>query len=258
MTLGGSTFVWRGNDQDYSFKETIKCLTEICDHVSVAAGGQDNTYDVVRNLVLGLAEEYPDKLFTMIYITQDEWASQHGREKLSYFSNKAIEQLNTDYNLYIQCDEILTEESYPEIRRVIETGVEGVVCNRIHMWFDPFHHLIVPFERMPCGTQIVRLAKNKYRCIDDAESLHVEGTIVYSQDIDILHFGFVRDAKKHMTKIRHIQGEVFQIEVDKRCDGLEVFDPSKFFTQEDVALYEKPLPKLIQNWVNERYGAKQD
>jgi hypothetical protein len=252
-TLGGSTFCWRGNDQDYHFRETIRCLAECCDQVSVVAGGPDGTYQDTVELVKELADRYPEKFFFTSEITDEEWNSQQGREKLSYFSNAAIRMLTTDWNFYLQSDEILTEESYAEIRRVIETGIDGVLVNRTHFWFDPAHYLTVPFERMPCGTQIVRLAKTEYRCIDDAESLHVPGTLVYDPVIDILHFGFVRDPVKHMTKIRNIQGEVFQITVDSRCDGMEVFDPTKFFSMDDVAKYDKPYPKLIQQWIKDRY-----
>jgi len=253
-TLGGALFVWRGVDQDYHFEQSIECLAEFCDKVSISVGGNDGTHEKVVSLVFKLTEKYPDKSFHIRPIFEDEWNAHQGREKLSYFTNVAIEQLDTEWVCNLQADEILTPESYPIIRAIIENpSIEGVVCARRHFWYDPCHYLTVPFERMPCGTQIVRLAKQKYRAIDDAESIHVDGPMVYHPDIEILHFGFVRDPKRHMTKIRHMQGEVFQIEVDKRCDGMEVFDPSKFFSRSDVTRYERELPPLIQSWAKERY-----
>src|SRR5687768_13384750 len=57
--LGGATLVWQGNDQDYNYKETIMCLIELCDEISVVAGGLDSTDHDVSDLVYDMGLLFP-------------------------------------------------------------------------------------------------------------------------------------------------------------------------------------------------------
>jgi hypothetical protein len=257
-TLGGFTFVWRGNDQDYNFKETIRCLAEVCDEVAIVAGGPDGTYTDVVLLVLELLAEYPSKEFHTQMIDQKNWDAQVGREKLSYFSNQAADMLSSDWNIYVQCDEVLHEDSYQHILAAIEhDNVDAYFVKRWNLWRDPYHILEVPQERKPCSTEVIRLAKKQYRCVDDAESLGVPNVHVYGNidTIEIFHMGFVRHKVKHLTKIKHMLTEVFLFgENDKRAEDCEEFQPDRFFDPEkDIVPIHKPLPKLIQQWAEERY-----
>lgn len=271
-TLGGSTFVWNGIKQDYNFIETLECLYELCDEVSVACGGDDGTVDMVISWIkdktnfawttTGNEKSYfryviDGKTILVNIISKQEWDSQKGREKLSYFSNIAIAMLSTDWNFYLQCDEILHEESFPFVRQAIEHDVQAYFCRRLNLWRDPWHMLNVPQDRKPCSTEVIRLARTKYRCVDDAESLGVPDVHIFG-DIDLIqifHMGFVRDPVKHLEKIRHMQTEVFlwgdYDEKAKNCDQLQPdrwFDPEK-----DLIPIPRPLPKFIRQWCEERY-----
>jgi hypothetical protein len=256
VTLGGATFVWRGNDQDYCFMETIECLTELCDEIQVAAGGADGTWEGVFLLMKELSEAYPEKKFGLIQIIQEEWDSQQGREKLSHFSNMAISALSTDYVFYLQCDEILHEDSFPYVRAAIETGCESFFVQRLNLWKDAGHMLNVPQERKPCSTEVIRLAKARNRCVDDAESLGVTECYLMGniEDMQIFHVGFIRDKVKHLVKIRHMLVDVFQFgENDKRAENCDVFIPERFFSDDDIIPIPRPLPKFIRHWCEERY-----
>lgn len=255
-TLGGSTFVWNGVSQDYCFMETIKCLCELCDEVSIVCGGNDGT--VERVLAWDNYREDGQKVFITI-IEETLWKNEIGREKLSYFSNMAIEKLTTDYNFYLQCDEILHESSFPFIRQAIEEGQEGFMVTRFNLWSSPYKMLNVAQNRKPCSTEVLRLAKSNYRCVDDAESIGIPNwtqivSFKYLPEIRIYHMGFVRDKYKHLTKIKHMQEEVFLWEVDKRIhDNKDGFDCWKWgFTPEDVIPITESLPKFIQQWAKER------
>jgi hypothetical protein len=257
-TLGGSTFVWNGIKQDYNFIETLNCLYELCDEISIAVGGDDGTYEAFQGWLcaqIGEVPKYP-KPIKFIHIFQSEWDSQQGREKLSYFSNKAIAALETDWNFYLQCDEIIHEDSFEYIRQAIEHDVEAYVCRRLNLWGDPYHMLDVSQERKPVSTEVIRLAKTQYRCIDDAESIGVPEAHVFG-DLDLIqifHMGFVRDKTKHIQKIKHMQRDVFLMDYDKRADLSPVFDPWQWgFSKEDVIPIPRPLPKFIQKWAEDRY-----
>lgn len=254
-TLGGSTFVWRGDDQDYNYKETIHCLCELCDEVVIMAGGPDGTFWQCVEFTDSL-KQFHHKRIIVSEISQKMWDSQQGREKLSYFSNMAIEKLKTDWVFYLQCDEILHEESFPFVRQAIEHDVQAYFCRRLNLWRDPWHMLNVQQERKPCSTEVIRLARTQYRCVDDAESLGVPDVHIFG-DIDLIqifHMGFVRDPVKHLEKIRHMQTEVFlwgdYDEKAKNCDRLI---PERWFSDADLLPIPRPLPKFIRQWCESRY-----
>lgn len=258
--LGGATFVWRGKDQDYNYRETIECLCELCDEVVIMAGGPDGTYWDCVEFTDSLTQ-FHHKRIVVSEISHKMWDEQQGREKLSYFSNMAIAKLDSEWVFYLQSDEVIHEDSFDNVRQAIEMadeyGVQAYFCRRLNLWKDPYHMLNVPQERKPCSTEVIRLARSIYRCVDDAESLgvphvHIPGDI---DNILIYHMGFVRDPVKHLEKIRHMQVEVFlwgdYDEKAKNCDKLEPdrwFDPEK-----DLLPIPRPLPKFIQAWADERY-----
>lgn len=250
-SLGGSTFCWRGIDQDYNFIESLDCLYELCDQVSVAVGGPDGTPEKVFEWA---RNKKPGKVL-ITYISQEEWDAQVGREKLSFFSNLAIEKLQTDFNLYLQSDEVVHHDAAPYIRQAIETDKEAFFMRRLNLWRDPNTMLNVPQEKKPCSTEVIRLAKTKYRCIDDAESIGVPECYVLG-DIDLMtiyHLGFIRDGKKHLTKIRHMLTEVFLWSNDTRAENCDTFIPERFFSDSDLIEIPKPLPKWAVSWCRDRY-----
>lgn len=248
-TLGGSSFVWNGNIQDYNYKETTHCLSELCDKVVVVAGGVDGTYHDLQKYV----EANKLKNVTIVELPEDRWNAEHGREKLSYFSNIAIAHLTTDWNIYIQCDEILHEDSFPVIRMAIDQQAEAFLVTRYNLWKDGEHMLNVPQDRKPCSTEVIRLARQRYRCVDDAEQIaapaHIFGKI---DSIEIFHMGFVRNKKKMLVKIKNMLMNVFGWENDKRAENCEEFIPERFFSDNDIIRIPKPLPKFIQAWSDER------
>lgn len=160
--------------------------------------------------------------------------------------------LDTEWNFYLQADEIIHENSFPLIRNCIDLDVQAYLVSRFNLWGSPYTMLDVPQERKPCSSEVIRLAKSGFRCIGDAESLGVPNCM-NGTNIHIYHMGFVRDPVKHLEKIRHIQDDVFLIEHDKRIDGMDKFDPWKFFSREDVIpIPEEGLPKFIKQWAHDR------
>lgn len=250
-TLGGATFTWNAIEQDYCIIETLNCLYELCDEMSVCYGGNDGTDKLISYWI----SSHNKKPVRYRLINEKEWHRQEGREKLSFFSNIAIGLLQTEYTLYVQADEVVKESCAPFIRQAIETGEEAFMISRINCWQSAYSMLNVSQNRKPCSTEVIRLAKTKYRCVDDAESIGVpEVSLKFVPDIRIYHVGFVRDKHKHLTKIRHMQEKVFLWEVDKRIhDNTNGFDCWKWgFTPQDVVPIPEKLPKFIKQWADAR------
>jgi len=253
--LAGVTFIRNAIEFDYHIIETIKSLLECCDHVFVVDAGSD---DGTSELLSKFWEEANAPL-DLIHLRPEDWFAQQGREKLSYFTNIAIEAAQKrgfEWVLYVQADEILHESSYEWARRAIQRHPEddGILCTRHNLWGDSQHRLNVPQAQKPCSTEVIRLAKSHCRAVGDAESLNGQCKWVYDEEIVIFHTGFGRDKYKMIPKIKNMQVAVFQMggydpTLDQMADG---FDPWINFSPEDVVKISGSLPKLIQDWANDR------
>src|SRR6185503_6629055 len=139
---------------------------ELCDEISVVdAGSQDGTVDILKTL--------EDAKTKITYLSKDEWDAQHGREKLAYFMNRAIELLDTEWQFALQADEGIHENSFPVIRHAIEYEVDAYFATRYKLGKTPYLMLNVDQSRKPCSTEIIRLAKTQYRAVDDGEQIAV-------------------------------------------------------------------------------------
>jgi hypothetical protein len=254
-TLGGSLFIRNGDKYDYCYLQSIECLLQFCDKVVVCVvpTGEDGdwtTYNTINKFGDQIAS---GKLY--VRVMDDEHWKRMGfqtKHRLSIFTNYAIEMLDTDYVFNLQGDEIVDPSSYESIRLAVQEGYDGYLCKRINLWGSPYTQLNVAHHRKPCSTEIVRLAKTCYRAYDDAESLAAPWVDRDADKIKIWHMGFVRKREVHPAKIREMQGNIFKCGVDSKLEGMEVFDPLKWFGPDDLIPIEGELPPLIRQWAKER------
>ncbi|MFI5220478.1 MAG: hypothetical protein ACHQNT_13415 [Bacteroidia bacterium] len=248
-TLGGSTFIRSGNLYDYCYRESIKCLQELCDKVSVVViETDDGTAEEVKSLA--------DDKTKIICLPDSVWqATRHlKKEQLSYFSNIAHSALDTDYFFYLQGDECLHENSYDVIRTAIETpNPGGFLCRRHNLWKDCNHVLNVPIERRPCSAHVIRLAKRGTVSWDDAEQLYTQASEQFINEIILVHYGFVRKKEVHAAKIRNMMTQIFQQGEPQEIVGMEVFDSTKWFNDEDLLPFSiEQHPKIMREWIATR------
>lgn len=251
--LAGVIFIREGIKYDYCFMEAIESMLQFCDHVfCVCVSGEDETTKMLW--------EIRDTKFTMISQPSYVWENQQGTgsAKLCYFTNIAIDAAKGhgyEYVFSCQADEIVSEKSYQAIRQAVEQGEEGYMISRKNLWKDPYHELIVPDNRQPCSTKVIRLAKSKYRAVGDAESLGVPNVnFDFVSKIKMVHVGFVRKREVMKAKVENMQLNVFELSsADSKLYESEVFNPDLWFNPKtDLALISEPLPKIIQKWANER------
>jgi len=245
-TLGGSTFIYNGNKFDYNYRETITCLKDICDVVTVCViRSDDGTLEEVL--------KFEDDKCKVIILDDELWNKTTGKDRLSYFSNIAISNQRTDWDLYVQCDEIVTEDSVPYIRQAINSNIDcdSFMMQRHNLWGSPYTKLIA--ENQPCSINVIRLAKSDLRCYDDGESKRVHNlSFAFNEKIQMMHMGFVRDIKVMKSKVINMQRDVFGMDYDKKLDKSELYDPWDYFTRDQVVPIDKPLPKWIAKWASER------
>lgn len=244
MTLGGATFVFNGVKYDYCFEESIRCLQDLCDQVVVCViRSDDGTLERCKALI--------DSKTKLIVLDDELWFKTSGKERLSYFSNIAISNLDTDWVYYQQADEVLHELSFEQVRSAINSpDHEGYFTVRLNLWNDPYHFLTCPLDRQPCSTHVIRLAKSQYRCVGDGESLDVPNVI---DPVGMMfHMGFVRKRDVMKEKVIHMQEGVFQTPHDARLDEDPEFNPMRYFSKEDLSPIMSTLPRYVENWGMER------
>ncbi len=248
-TLGGTLFAYNAIKHDYCLSEAVASLKACCDEVILLdAGSDDGTKELMQS--------FADKKTKVVCLPNSAWHSQHGREKLAYFTNVAIGFLSTDWNINLQADEVIHQDSFDAIREAIsKPGAESFWNKRIDLYGDSQHYLDVPYNRKPVGTEIIRLAKTKYLSIDDAQSIAAQpADWEFLDRIRIYHCGFIRSKYVHTKKIKHMLVDIFQMGNDQNVEKMgDVFDCwSMGFSREDVKPIEEELPVFMKQWATER------
>jgi len=251
-TLGGSLFVYNGNKFDYCYKEAIDSLLALCDKVSIVDAGSDDgtAQDIEKHI-----EPHGDKVVYTRF-TNEQWHAQEGCQKLCYFTNAAIDALDTDWVFNLQADEVIHEDSFVHIRNAMEGVFDTYRVRRLNLWKTPAYMLDVSQERKPCSTAVVRLAKMPSHALGDAESLAAPNLGIYKDDLDLIqifHMGFVRDRKKQLKKMENMMVDIFHWEMDPRAKDCDELIPERFFSDDDIVPIPRPLPRFVQAWADERH-----
>lgn len=246
--LAGVCFVRLAVKLDYCIEASINSMKACCDHVIVVyiECDEDNTLDLLKGLL--------DEKLTILTYSDEVWRSQHGKEKISFFQNAAIdyaEKNGYEYVFLCQADECVSPESIPYIQRALKLGEEAYFVVRYNLWGNVNTMLNVRQSRKPCSTCVNRMSKSYYRSVDDGENLATNGaSLDFINLIEIFHMGFVRNPTKHIAKIKEIQGNIFGMDYDKRADLKPEFDWKDWgFTHDDLIHIPKPLPKYLDKWI---------
>ncbi len=131
MTVSGFTFIRNGVYYDYPFLEAIRSILPLCDELVVAVGaGQDDTRE--RIAALG------DSRIRILDTVWDENLREGGRV-LAQQTDLALAEIQGDWGLYIQGDEVLHEQYQPVVRqameRYLEDGLtEGLLFRYLHFY----------------------------------------------------------------------------------------------------------------------------
>lgn len=245
--LAGVTFIRNGFLLDYCFEAAIRSLQAVSDHVIVVyVEGDDDTFEVIQTVLDGKT--------TILQCSQQQWDEQKGKEKISYFQNIGIEYAQREgyeYVYLVQSDEVTHEDSIPYIKQALVLGEEAYFCSRYNMWGSDTTMLNVRQSRKPCSTVVNRLCKSHFRSVDDGENMATTSACLdFINRIEIFHCGFIRDPKKHIAKIKEIQGNIFGGDYDRRADLKPEFDWKDWgFTYDDLISIHKPLPVYVKDWV---------
>lgn len=258
VTLGGSLFVRNAIKYDYCVKEAIASLAALCDDVFIL----DCQSDDGTTEMLG---KYIGANFTNVrYQTNGDWNCEKDFHKLSKLANMCIKHLKTDYHFMLQADEVLHEDSFPVIRKLINRGDKNVnrtiAVRRLNLFGDVDHHIRLDLKHKPCSDCPVRIGTRKMMAKGDAESLEWTNTDrSHTDEIVIFHYGYVRKDQQNIDKAIDMQSWFFgdKSQVDQRIVKMKEegkWEPYKLLTKKQLAPNPKPHPKFSAQWAAERRG----
>lgn len=248
--LAGTLFVMDGIKYDYPFVEAIRALKKVVEEVFVICiETEDGTSQIIQ-------EMNDNGEITALYQPKNFWDSQAhlGSERISVFTNFLIEYCwhsGWEWVLNIQADEIISESANPHIWSAINSNSnEAFMLRRINLWGSSETHLENPPNGLPCSNYVIRLAKSNYRCVGDGESINamVDDSFLVG---DIFHMGFVRDRAIMVDKVFNMQRNVFQVDPDKKLEGMKKFNPWAWHSCIDVRRAPE-LPEDIVLWAKLR------
>lgn len=137
VRVSGFAIIRNGVQYDYPFEESLRSLLPLVDELVVVVGkGQDETLARVRALA---ANDPKFRIF------ESEWDEnlRKGGLILSQQTNLAMSHCRGKWGIYIQADEVLHEEDYPQIRAALAAAdtrpeVDGLLFDYVHFYGDFF------------------------------------------------------------------------------------------------------------------------
>lgn len=248
MTLGGSICIRNGIDLDYCFAESITCLLELCDVVSVCdIESTDGTQEALREWV-----QREPRLRLCIHPWTDPVADvQWWPGVLNY----ARQHCPADYFIHLDADEILHEDDFGIIRDAALRGAPKF-CHRLNFWKDARH--LIP-EGVCCGTKVLRMAPTNCPIPSDYpyEPANPTQAIAQESSVRVFHYGFLRAPQAFFRKARTVQ-RIWVNSYDRRLEEAEKFEgnwmekPEITGWENGLVPYEGPHPKFIGEWLKQR------
>ena len=244
-TLGCSIALWNGNKHDFCWRECIQSVLPICEQVVVAViPGDDGTQEA-------LVEMNEPKLKVVEY--ESKIPKADGLWVMNW-TNFAREHLTTDYNLQMDADEVLHQDSHEKLLSKLQGPEVSLLCQRWNFWNDPWH--MIPFGHC-CAHEVLRVAPTRCWLPADVplpqgqEAMNLQ---VDAREIHIFHYGFLRKHEAFFQKERILQ-TAFTGGYDPLLDPAE--KEGRAWT--NVIQHPAPLekffgthPKYAHEWLIER------
>lgn len=217
ITLGGNVVIRNGNQYDFPWRECIKSLLPVCDVVSVCEGqSTDGTQEALREW----AKDEP-KLSLCVW----EWPFPKATngEFFLQWCNYNREHLQTAFQFQLDGDEIVSERSYEEIRRLkhdLRPESKISISMRRFNFYRDHKHLIPKGECL--AAQVIRIApQNMWLASDgyDARGVPV-ADMAAGSGIEIFHYNWLRKREAYFAKEKALQ-EAWGGQYDERLAKAE-------------------------------------
>lgn len=198
MKVSGFTFVRNGIKFDYPFRESILSILPLVDEMIVnVPDSEDETLKAVKDI------NSPK-----IRIIQTNWNGDvpSGGKILSHHTNLALKECSGDWCLYIQADEIISEQDHCKIKEAME---ENFADKRIDGLLFDYVHFYGSYDCVAAARnwyrREVRIIRNRKDIVSfaDAQGFRYKDDskipVAYT-GAKIYHYGWVRPIESMRTK----------------------------------------------------------
>lgn len=196
----GFTIVRNAQILAYPFLESVRSALPLCDEFIIALGDStDGTEDLCRTL----ESESSGKV--RLIRTVWERKSQSGGYQLKAQTDLALKECQGDWCLYLQADEVLHQDDFSSIERVMQTAdqrpeVDGLVFDYRHFYGSYDYEI----RGRNWYRREVRLFKNhrKIEAFRDAQGFRRDGKrlVALHSGARVFHYGYVRTPDSLGTK----------------------------------------------------------
>jgi hypothetical protein len=200
MKVVGFTFVRNGVQFDYPFLESISSLLPLCDEVIVAVGrSDDNTLEHIKSL--------RSSKLRIVETVWDDSLRTNGTI-LSQQTNLALDQAIGDWAVYLQADEVLHENDYPNILDAMArfqdvSEVEGLLFHYNH-FYGSYQYVGDSRRWYRREIRIVRPSSG-VRSWGDAQGFRIDGHKLRVKLIEatVYHYGWVKPPEIQQLKQKY-------------------------------------------------------
>ncbi len=246
MKVSGFTLCRNGVRLAFPFRESLKSLAPLCDEIVVSLGkGEDNTEEELQKLAATLP--------CPLKIIHTEWdpASIKGGSILAEQTNIALDACSNEIVFYLQGDEVLHDEDYPQIKADLERlaatpDAASMLLQWVHFFGDPQS---VAHSRKWYRKEIRAFKKSSgLRSYKDAQSFrkYIDGEWSTLPAIEskarVLHYGWVRPADLMALKTNEFQHWWHGAKGSTSKDSI-------FRPQYGIYRYEGTHPKVMQEYL---------
>jgi glycosyltransferase involved in cell wall biosynthesis len=197
MKVVGFTFVRNCVNYDYPFIESIKSLLPLCDELIIVAGNsEDQTLERIESL-----KSPKIKLFHSAW---DETLREGGKI-LAQQTNIALDNVDGDWAIYLQADEIIHEHDYSKIISAMESyaesrEVEGLLFNYKH-FYGSYNYIGDSRRWYRHEIRVVRPVEG-LRSWGDAQGFRIKGRKLHVKKAcaSIYHYGWVKPPRHQQLK----------------------------------------------------------
>jgi|GEM_PF-1630390 len=253
--LGGSIFTHNVDTFDYCFREAIGSLIDLCDEVVILdAESTDGTLEALRQIAAASAK--------VRLIEGARWDCAPKHERLAVLANQARSYLRTDWHFMLQADEVLHEDSFAAVRRLMTSQKHRTFAVRRFNLFGDFDHMVsLTSSKKPCSDMPVRLGHTGAPAMGDAESLRMDAVSWdHVDEVQIFHYGLVRrfeallDKSIDMQSWFHGPGQADPRCVDMKATGHH--DPFRLIDRAELAPIPVHHPRRMADWIAARAEEK--
>jgi len=202
--VSGLTIIRNGVKLNYPFIEAIRSALPICDEFIVVAGDSD---DATLEHLAGLDDP-------RIRIVHTQWSNHISPRKyvLAQQTNIGLGFCSGRWCLYLQANEILHEDSLPQLHGQMEQlvddkSVEALLLERLTLWGDYEHYIPVYPRRFKYTARVIRPNIGTYSIRDGMsfaifDDFSTRGRYPRSVDsgADLYRYGYVHSVDQQAVK----------------------------------------------------------